>query len=124
MAQFRALQAFAQFSSDLDPATKSQIERGQRITEILKQPPYSPVVLEEQVVLLWAVTNGYMDEVEVEKIGEFEEKYISHLKLTNKKLLSEIATKKELDESMVKQLEKVTKEFVGIFMKGLKKVKV
>jgi len=121
LAQFRALQAFAQFSSDLDPATKSQIERGRRITEILKQPPYSPVVIEEQVIVLWAVTNGYMDEVEVEKIRDFESKYVSHIKLTSKKLLAEIATKKELDESMIKQLEKVTKEFVGMFMKGTKK---
>lgn len=121
LAQFRALQAFAQFSSDLDPATKSQIERGRRITEILKQPPYSPVALEEQIVVLWAVTNGYMDECEVEKVREFEAKYVSHLKLTSKKLLAEIATKKELDESMVKELEKVTKEFVGRFMKGVKK---
>ena len=111
LAQFRDLQAFAQFSSDLDPETKKQIERGRRITEVLKQPPYSPVPVEEQVVALWSVTNGYMDEVEVEKIKEFEEKYVAHLKLRNKKLLSEIASKKELDEKMIKELEKVTKEF-------------
>ncbi|MBI2196721.1 F0F1 ATP synthase subunit alpha [Candidatus Daviesbacteria bacterium] len=117
LAQFRALQAFAQFSSDLDQATKQQIERGKRITEILKQPPYSPVPVEEQVVSLWAVTNGYLDEIEVEKAREFEQRYIAHLKLRNKKLLSEIADKKELDEKTAKELEKVTKEFVGIFSK-------
>lgn len=120
LAQFRALQAFAQFSSDLDPATKAQIERGKRITEILKQPPYSPVSVEEQVVSLWAVTNGFLDEVEVEKAREFEQKYIVHLRLREKKLLSEIAEKKELDEKMIKELEKVTKEFVSIFSKSLK----
>src|SRR3989338_1944437 len=70
LAQFRELQAFAQFSSDLDPATKLQIERGRRITEVLKQPPFAPVPVEEQVVSLWAVTNGYMDEVEVEKVRD------------------------------------------------------
>lgn len=117
LAQFRALQAFAQFSSDLDPQTRAQIERGRRITEILKQPPFRPVAVEEQVVILWAVTNGYLDEVEVEKIKEFEEKYIAHLKLRQKKLLSEIASKKELDEKMVKELEKVTREFVKIYGK-------
>ena len=118
LAQFRSLQAFAQFSSDLDPATKAQIERGKRITEILKQPPYSPVPVEEQVVSLWAAINGFLDEIEVEKVKEFEGKYIAYLKLREKKLLSEIAEKKELDEKMIKELEKTTKEFVGIFKKG------
>lgn len=121
LAQFRELQAFAQFSSDLDPATKSQIERGKRMTEILKQPPYAPVAIEEQVVILWAVTNGYLDEIPVERAREFEQKYIDHLKLREKKLMAEIADKKELDESMVKKLEKVTKEFAGMFVKGAKK---
>ena len=118
LAQFRELQAFAQFASDLDPATKALIERGRRITEVLKQPPYSPVSLEEQVAALWAVTNGYMDEVEVVKVKEFENRYIQHLKLREKKLLSEIASKKELDEKMVKELEKTTKAFVSTFVKS------
>ncbi len=117
LAQFRALAAFAQFSSDLDAATKAQIERGKRITEILKQPPFSPVPVEEQVASLWAVTNGFLDEIEVEKCRDFESKYIAHLKLREKKLLSEIATKKELDEKMIKELEKVTREFVKIYGK-------
>ncbi len=123
LAQFRALQAFAQFSSDLDPATKAQIERGKRVTEILKQPPYSPVSVEEQVVILWAVTHGYLDEIEVERVRDFEQKYIAHLKLREKKLLAEIAEKKALDEKMTKDLEKVTKEFVGIFGKSVKGAK-
>lgn len=117
LAQFRELQAFAQFSSDLDPQTKAQIERGRRITEVLKQPPYSPVKLEEQIVVIWAVTNGYMDEVEADRIKEFESKFIAHLKLREKKLLSEIASKKELDDGMVKELERATKGFVSSFIK-------
>ena len=121
LAQFRELQAFAQFSSDLDPQTKLQIERGRRITEVLKQPPYSPVPVEEQVVALWAVTNGYMDEVEIERIKEFENRYIQHLKLREKKLLGEIASKKELDEKMIKELESVTKSFVVTFVKSAQK---
>ena len=121
LAQFRELQAFAQFSSDLDPGTKMQIERGRRITEVLKQLPYSPVPLQEQVVALWAVTNGYMDEVEVERVKEFENKYIQHLKLREKKLLGEIASKKELDERMIKELERATKSFAATFVKGSKK---
>src|SRR3990167_2857987 len=109
LAQFRELQAFAQFSSDLDLETKKQIERGRRITEVLKQLPCSPVPIEEQVVALWAVTNGYLDEVEVEKVRDFEQRYIAHLKLRAKKLLSDITDTKEL--------EKITKEFVRIYGK-------
>ena len=121
LAQFRELKAFAQFSSDLDPETRVQIERGKRITEVLKQLPYSPVPVEEQIAVLWVATNGYLDEIETEKVREFEQKYIAHIKLREKKLLAEIALKKELDEKMAKELEKITKEFVGIFMKGVKK---
>lgn len=117
LAQFREMQAFAQFASDLDPATRAQIERGRRITEVLKQPPYSPVPVEEQVVALWAVTQGYMDEVEISKAKDFEEKYLAHLKLKEKKLLAELAEKKVLDEKMVKELEKTTKEFARVYGK-------
>jgi F-type H+/Na+-transporting ATPase subunit alpha len=120
LAQFRELAAFAQFSSDLDPGTKSQIERGRRITEILKQPPYSPVPMEEQAVILWVVTNGYLDELPVEEIQDFETEFLKIVRVKNKKLLSEITEKKELDEKMVKELEKVTKDFVGIFQKSHK----
>ncbi len=117
LAQFRALQAFAQFSSDLDPATKAQIERGRRLTEVLKQPSYSPVPVEEQIVILWAATNGYLDEIEVDKVRDFEQKYIANIKLRDKKLLTEIKEKKQLDEKMTKALEKATKEFVRTYGK-------
>jgi len=120
LAQFRELQAFAQFSSDLDASTKSQIERGRRITEILKQPPYSPVPVEEQVAILWAVTNGYLDEIEVEKVKDFENKFVLHLRTKEKKLLAEIAEKKELDEKLTKELEKTVKEFLNTFKRGVK----
>lgn len=123
LAQFRSLQAFAQFSSDLDPATRSQIDRGRRLTEVLKQPPYSPVAVEEQIVILWAATQGYLDEIEVDLVRDFEQKYIANLKLREKKLLGEIKEKKELDEKMIKELEKVTKEFVGQYVKMNKREK-
>lgn len=112
LAQFRELAAFAQFSSDLDPTTRAQIERGRRITEVLKQLPYSPVPMEEQVAILWAVTQGYLDEVEASKIKDFEHKFLSSLKLKNKKLLGQIAKDGELDEKTTKELEKFTKDFV------------
>lgn len=115
LAQFRALAAFAQFSSDLDPETRNQIERGKRITEVLKQPPYSPVPVEEQVASLWAVTNGHMDEIEIGKIAEFTAHFLSHLKLKYKDSLKEIAEKKELAETVVKKLETAISEALKTF---------
>ena len=124
LAQFRELAAFAQFSSDLDPGTKSQIERGRRITEILKQPPYSPVPMEEQAVILWVVTNGYLDELEVEKVKDFETEFLKNVRLKNKKLLADIAQKREFDDKMIKELEKVTKDFLSSFQKTHKTIPV
>ena len=72
LAQYRELQAFAQFASDLDEASRKQLERGQRMVEVLKQPPYSPLAVENQIVLIFAGTKGYLDDVPVDKIGEFE----------------------------------------------------
>ena len=120
LAQFRELAAFAQFSSDLDAGTKAQIERGKRITEILKQPPYQPVPVEDQIVILWAVTQGFLDELPVEKVRTFEAKYISNLKLKEKELLKEIAEKKELDEKLTKKLEAATKKAVEDFKRSEK----
>jgi F-type H+-transporting ATPase subunit alpha len=71
LAQFRSLQAFAQFASDLDPTTKAQIDRGQRLQEVLKQPQYSPMPLEDQVIIIYAATNGYLDDVDVNKIDQW-----------------------------------------------------
>ncbi len=117
LAQFRALAAFAQFSSDLDPTTKAQIELGKRMSEILKQPPYSPVPMAEQVVVLWAAVKGYLNDIPVEKIRDFEADFIQTLKLKDKKLLSEIADKKIIDEDLTKRLEKFTKDFSANFVR-------
>ena len=121
LAQFRELAAFAQFSSDLDPNTKAQIERGKRITEVLKQPQFSPVPMEEQVIALWAVTNGHFDEIPVEKVKEAENEYVKQIRARGKKILETIKDKKELDEKIIKELEKLTTDFVKIFQKTNKK---
>jgi F-type H+-transporting ATPase subunit alpha len=75
LAQFRSLAAFAQFASDLDPATRAQLERGLRRQELLKQPQYSPVPLDKEVAIIWAGTNGYLDDVPVDKIGRWETEF-------------------------------------------------
>lgn len=115
LAQYRSLQAFAQFSSDLDPQTRAQLERGKRMSELLKQPAYSPVPMEEQVVIFWCATNGYLDTVPVEKIQEFESRLRADMKTRHKKLLTDIADKKVLDEKTTKELEKIAKDFLKSF---------
>lgn len=120
LAQFRALAAFAQFSQDLDPATKEQIERGRRITEILKQPPFSPVAVENQIVVLWAANNGFLDSIEVSQVKQFETEYVEYLNIKDKKILSLIAKERVLTDEIVKSLEKHTKEFGALFAKSKK----
>lgn len=122
LAQFRALAAFAQFSSDLDPETRNQIERGKRITEVLKQPPFSPVPLADQVTSLWAVTNGHMDDIAVEKISEFTAHFLSHLKMKYKKITEEIADKKELSDGLIKELESAVSEALRTYKPGSERV--
>ncbi|MEK7623406.1 MAG: F0F1 ATP synthase subunit alpha [Patescibacteria group bacterium] len=90
MAQFRELEAFAQFSSDLDPETKKQIDRGRRITELLKQPQYSPMPVEHQVVVIFAVNNGFFDDVPVEEVRAAESKLIDFLSNSKQTLLERI----------------------------------
>lgn len=96
LAQFRELEAFVQFASDLDPETKSRIERGKRLVEILKQPQYEPIPVEEQVALLYVAVNGLIDDIAVEKVGEFEIGFRQYLKNYQRQLLEKIASEKQI----------------------------
>jgi F-type H+/Na+-transporting ATPase subunit alpha len=98
LAQFRELEAFAQFSSDLDPETRKQIDRGRRMTELLKQPQYAPMVVEEQVLSIYAAGNGYFDGVDVEHIQDAEAKLVTFVRASHKSLLEEIKAGKWTDE--------------------------
>ncbi|MBI4049898.1 MAG: F0F1 ATP synthase subunit alpha, partial [Candidatus Doudnabacteria bacterium] len=111
LAQFRELAAFAQFASDLDENTRKQIERGKRITEVLKQPQYAPMPVEHQVAIVYAVTNGFLDDIAVEKIADFEHKFHQYLDRSYKELLNQIRVKRELDESTEARLKKIIEEF-------------
>ncbi|QQS22481.1 F0F1 ATP synthase subunit alpha [bacterium] len=111
LAQFRELEAFAQFGSDLDEATRQQLELGRRLTELLKQPQYSPVAMEKQVIALYAVNNGFMDDVPVEKISEFESKLTEYMETTGKDTLRAIADKKELTEEVESKLKTLLEQF-------------
>lgn len=100
LAQFRELAAFAQFGSDLDKATLAQIERGKRMVELLKQGQYAPLVVEEQVVVLFAGANGFIDDVPVEAVRKFEEGLLRYLKERGEDIRKELREKKTIDESL------------------------
>ena len=111
LANYRSLAAFAQFGSDLDAATKGQIDRGQRLTEVLKQGQYRPLPVEEQVVILWAATNGQLEDVEVENVREFEAGYLEYIRSTQSDLLATIRTEGQLSDASIETLRRVTQEF-------------
>ena len=115
LAQFRELEAFAQFGSDLDEKTKAQIERGLRTMEVVKQGQYEPMAVEHQVAILYALTNGFMDDVAVEKIKEWENDFHKYLDAQAKNVIKLINEKKELTEEVVSTLEKAIKEFKEIY---------
>jgi F-type H+-transporting ATPase subunit alpha len=100
LAQFRELAAFAQFGSELDPKTQAQIDRGKRIVELFKQAQYSPIPVEVQVVVLWLVQNGYVDDVPVQRVKEFQNRLIEFLTLRQRELLQEIAKEKAITEAL------------------------
>jgi len=111
LAQYRELAAFAQFSSDLDKATRDQLTRGEKTTEILKQPQYEPLSVEKQVVIIWAATNGLLDDVETTKIAEFEAGLYRHLESGYEDVLPTIVKDKVLSDETVATLEKAVAEF-------------
>ncbi len=112
MANYRSLAAFAQFgTSDLDASTRRQIERGQVMTEVLKQPQYSPLPVEEQVAILWAGSAGLLDDIPVENVREFEAQYLEYMRSTQSGLLQRIREEKALSDEIVETLKKVTTEF-------------
>ncbi len=111
-AQYRELAAFAQFGSDLDEATQKRIERGKRVTEVLKQPQYSPKPEYAQVISIYATTNGLLDEIEPSQIIEFEDKIVDFLKLKNKKLIEKIATGDKMDEKLLDELKSAIESYI------------
>jgi F-type H+-transporting ATPase subunit alpha len=111
LAQFRELQAFAQFGSDLDKATQAQLARGQRLTEILKQPQYQPMDVEKQVLVIWAATNGYTDDIAVEDVRRFETELLKFVENSHPGLLADIAEKKSLTDDIKAGLKQVLEDF-------------
>lgn len=116
LASYRELAAFSQFGSDLDKVTQMRLTRGQRTLEILKQGQYSPSPVEEEVVVIYAAVKGFIDEIDIEKIGKFEEEYLRFMRSVKADLLGKIRTEKALSKEMIAELEKAINEFKQGFL--------
>ena len=113
LAQFRELAAFAQFGSELDATTQSKIDRGKRITELFKQPQYNPIPVEIQVAVIWMVQNGYVDDIPVERIKEYQDKLTEFLTTRKDDLLRKIGHEKQLTPSLISELKAAAGQFKG-----------
>jgi len=113
LAQFRELAAFAQFGSELDSSTQSKIDRGKRITELFKQPQYNPIPVEVQVAVIWTVQNGYVDDVPVDRIKEFQDKLTEFLTSRKDELLRKIGKEKQLSPVLTNELKAAAEQFKG-----------
>ena len=114
LSQYRELEAFAAFASDLDEVSKAQLERGARLVELLKQPQYSPMSVEDQVVATWLGTRGHLDSVPVADVGRFESEFIEHVSASRASILSDIRDSQKLSDETEAQLV----EAVGEFKRG------
>jgi F-type H+-transporting ATPase subunit alpha len=119
LAQYRELEAFAKFASDLDKATQAQLRRGQRLVELLKQDQYQPMPVEDQVVLIFAGTQGYLDELPVEAVRRFEAEFLALMRAKHKDILDRIIETRDLDDETMQKLHGILKEFVSAFKASL-----
>jgi F-type H+-transporting ATPase subunit alpha len=115
LAQYRELEAFAQFGSELDAATQRQLARGARTVEVLKQAQYAPMPVEKQVAIIYAVTNGFLDDVDVKHIRQWEKDFIAYLEAGHPAVLEGIRTKKALDDAVTAGLKAAIAAFKPLF---------
>jgi F-type H+-transporting ATPase subunit alpha len=115
LAQFREMEAFAQFGSDLDKATQAQLERGRRLVEVLKQPQYKPLSVEKQILLIFAGTNGYLDGYAEEAIAKYESELYQFVESRHPEIFAEIKEKRQISDEFADQVTKVLDEFQGTF---------
>lgn len=115
LAQYRDVEAFAKFGSDLDAATQAQLKRGERLIEILKQSQYSPMQFEEQIMIFFAATNGYLDEIDVMAISKYETDLLSFIKNNHQYILDEIRDKKEISDFLKEKIHSAVKTFSESF---------
>jgi F-type H+-transporting ATPase subunit alpha len=116
LAQFREMESFAQFSSDLDASTQRLLARGARLTELLKQPQYSPMPVEEQVVVIYSGVRGYLDKIEVRDIGRFEQGLLSTIRDKHPAILEAIRTEKDLSAATEEKLKAALADYSAKFV--------
>lgn len=115
LAQYREVAAFAQFGSDLDAATQQLLNRGVRLTELLKQGQYVPMAIEEQVAVIYCGVRGYLDKMEPSKITAFEKEFLAHVKTNEQALLSQIATDGKISDETDAKLKTVVTNFLATY---------
>ena len=120
LAQYRELEAFAKFGSDLDKATMQQLRRGERLVEILKQKQYSPMTVEDQVLIIFAATKGYLDEIPVSQVGRYQSDFIQEVENMHPDIIKSIADTKDLTKENTEKMESVLKDFTERFKSTLK----
>lgn len=116
LAQYREVAAFAQFGSDLDPSTQQLLNRGVRLTELLKQGQYTPMAIEEQVFVIYTGVRGYLDKVDPALIGKFEREFLQHIRSTQTQLLATIAHEGKISDETDSKMKHVVSEFMKTFI--------
>jgi len=111
LAQYRELETFAKFGTELDKETKKQLARGEKIVEVLKQGQYVPMEVEEQILIIFALTNGYLDDIEINKIQQFEQEYLKFIRTVRPKIIKELKSKKDIPEELEKQIREAIDSF-------------
>jgi F-type H+-transporting ATPase subunit alpha len=116
LAQYRSLAAFAQFASDLDKATRDQLTRGEKLSEVIKQPQYQPLPVEKQVAILYAATTGKLDDVPTPRVKEFEIQFYRFLETERPNILDELGGTKNLTDELRSALDEALEEFRKLFL--------
>jgi F-type H+-transporting ATPase subunit alpha len=115
LAQYREMAAFAQFGSDLDQATQRQLNRGSRLVELLKQGQYEPLPVEKQILIIFAGTNGFVDDLPAAALKKYEQELYAFVESRHAQLFADILKKRELDNELRERIKKVLEEFKGTF---------
>jgi F-type H+-transporting ATPase subunit alpha len=116
LAQYRSLAAFAQFASDLDKATRDQLTRGEKLSEVIKQPQYQPLPVEKQVAILYAATTGKLDDVPTNRVKEFENQFYRFLETEQPDILKQLGESKELSDEIAASLDQALTSFRESFL--------
>ncbi len=115
LAQYREMEAFAKFGSDLDEATQQQLRRGERLVEILKQGQYVPMNFERQVLTIYAGTNGFLDKLPVSVLGRFEKEFIEYVEMKHADIITELAEKLQIPDELKDKINKALESFLSGF---------